>query len=218
MFTVIEGTLYKKIEKEKKKKEFLKQKYRDLYLNYQYGFETEVDIKKAIYYGIKYILLVNHNELDYRNALIVQSEISDINQMITNITYNNLINMFPITKEFNGKRFECKDYFSTKEYLDKIDLDNYILDVQEFFWNYYNISLMNYSIKEMLIIDRILKFQSKQSLLEGFLDEIDPEGKIETFRYNKEHNYLQSTKTGKTYSTKRKKRIPKYLKVIKQED
>lgn len=217
MFKVIEGTLYKRIEKEKKKKEFLKQKYHDLYLNYQYGFESEIDIKKAIYFGIKYILLVNINELDYRSLFIVSSEISNINQMISNLTYNEFINMFPITKDFDGKKFESKDYYSTIEYLDDFNLDEKIDDVQSFFWNYYNTQLMNYAIKEMLIYDRILKYQSRPTLLEGFLDEIDPEGKIETYKYNKEHNYLQSTKTGKIHKIKQKKRIPKYLKVIKED-
>ena len=219
MFTIIQGTLNEKIEKEKKTKEFLKQKYHDLYLAYQYGFDIEIDIKKAVYFGIKYINLVNYNELDYRKLLITLSEIRDINQMIYNLTYNDLINMFPIAKVYNGKKFECKDYFYTIEYLSTININNKVEEnVQNFFWNYYNNELMNYSIKEMLIIDKVLKFESKEGLLEGFLNEIDPEGNIKTFKYNKKHNYIQDTKTGKTYSVKRKKRrIPKYLKIIKED-
>ena len=57
MFEVINGSLSDKIEKQKKRKEFLHQKYYDLYLDYQYGFENLPDKNKAIL--IK--ALKNHN-------------------------------------------------------------------------------------------------------------------------------------------------------------
>lgn len=214
---VLIGGLKEKEEKLRKKQNFLTQKYYDLYLAYQYGFDVGVDIKKAVYYGIKYISRINIKDADYRTCLKIQCEIADINNMIAIITYDDMINMFPICKWFEGKKFEGKDYFSTKEFLETVRTDESIgSGVDEFFLNYYNTDIINFSVKSWLVYDRLMRFENKPGLLEGFLDIVDPEHKIQTFTYHEKEGYIYNKNTGRTQKVQKpKRRIPKYIKIVK---
>ena len=205
MLKIIEGT-------KNKKKVFLNQKYYDLYLDYQYGFENIIDIKKAAYYGVKYVKSTNVDALSYQQLLKTFTEIQDIEFILSTLTFNEIINIFPIIKDYDGKG-EMKDYYSTMEYLSDKILSEPINNIDEFLWNYYNNDIMNFNIKKMLIFDRLMKFENQPGLLEQMLDKLDPEGNVHTYIYNKEHNYMQDTKTGKTFKVRRP--IPKGWKIIK---
>lgn len=218
MFTVVKMEGESLREKQLKKRKFLAEKYRDLYLDYQYGLEHTPDRLKAVYYGVKYICMINLTpETTYHDLLRVFAEIRDINCMISFLSISQVMNLFPITKDYDGKRYEAKDYYSTMEYLENKDLDIPLGDeVEMFFMNYYNGDIISYSIKEFLILDKLLKFEGREGLLEGALRLMDPDGKVDTYTYHKDEGYIYNQRTGKTHKVEKpKKRIPKYLKVIK---
>lgn len=203
-----------KEEKKKEKNKFLQQKYYDLYLDYQYGFEKIPDKKKAIYYGIKYIAKSNV-DVGYQQLLKMFTEMCDIESLISNITFGDFISLFPVAKEYD-KTGEMKDYYSTMEYLEDKKMDEIIFEnIDSLFWNYYNNDIISYNVKKMLIISRIQKYENGTDLMETLLSHLDPDNKIDTYIYNKEHNYIQNRRTGKITKVKQHKRIPKYLKVIK---
>jgi hypothetical protein len=219
-FVVINGQLDEKRKKIEEKKKFLHQKYYDLYLDYEYGFENEPNRQKSIYYGIKYVNTTNidANNFTYHDLLKLLSEIKDINMQIAMSTFNEIINIFPIIKEFDGHKYECKDYYSTKEYLEEYDLNSIIgFDrIDEFYWNYYNHDIMNFSIKEMLVYDRIMKYNNQKGLLERFIDEVDPKhNKIHTYTLDKENNCMYDNVTGEFVEVfKPLSKESKYFKII----
>jgi hypothetical protein len=189
--------------------------YERLYFDYKYGFTKEIDNKKSIFWGVKYINKFKYNDAVLEDLLKVNCEIDDIIINMARLTYNEFIELFPIIKDYDGNKWECKDYYSTKEYLNKFDLNTKIgIDnIQELIFQYYNQDILNFGVYQMLIVDRISRYLGEKGILERFLDEVDPEHKIDTYTYNKEHNYIQNNRTGKI--TKVHKQRPDYLKVIK---
>ena len=220
MFEVIYGSLSDKIEKQKKRKEFLHQKYYDLYLDYQYGFENLPDKNKAIFYGVKYIGTTTINgETNYHDLLKLFTEISDINTMIKSVSIKEIMELFPIDKEFDGEKTCSRDYFSTIEYLSTINVNDIIgNNFDEFMANYWNHDIVSFLIKEFLVLDSILKVQNRTGLMDRALDFLDPDGKISTYKYYPDKGYMQCRETGKTFSVKEDKRVKnRFLKIVKPE-
>ena len=214
---VINGTLTEKLDKEKNKRNFLENKYYELYNNFLYGYENEPNKEKAVFYGIKYVSKVKLAEKDFRELLLLYSIVKDIMLLMEQIPLKTIINMFPIIKEYDGKRFECKDYYSTLDYLKNKKMDEPLGDeIHMFFFEYYNNDIMNFSIKQILLLDQLRKYQNQQSIFEDFLDTINKDKSIHTYTIHKKEGYIYDNMTGKTMKiTEPKKKIPKYLKRIK---
>lgn len=215
MFEVITGG-YEKKQQQKKVSQEIKHKklmelWRSLYFSYKYGYEGTVDTDKAIYFGVKYYARFDIDKCDYRELLIALSEYNDIKMMMAFKTPKELSSIFPIIKEYDGHRYECKDYFSTIEYLDTLnqDIELGIKNVDEFFWNYYNNDIMNFSVKELLIFDRIRRLNGQKSLMESFIEDMGLEDEIHTYTFDKETNTMYDNVTGECFDvviTKTEKR------------
>lgn len=211
---VINGKLNEKQNKLLDKKKFLSNKYYDLYNEYLY----EQDIKKAAFYGVKYISHLRvDTETSLQEFLLADISMQDIMYLLEQLTLNDLINMFPIIKEYDGKKYECKDYFSTMDYLKDKDMTIPLgEEIYSFLFEYYNNDIINFAVKQMLIIDKIRKLQNKQGLLEEFIQMADTKHEIHTYTLHKEEGYIYDNVTGKTMKIEKpKKKIPKYLKVVK---
>lgn len=209
--TVVNGSFQQKLDSKKQHQKRRKEIYKDLYFDYKYGYTSDIDIKKAVFYGIKYYSSHQPSN-DYKQLLIDMCEFEEIKQMISTLTYNDILNMFPIIKEFDGERFECKDYFTTKQYLSDIDLDSKIgIDnVDELFWEYYNYYIMNFSVHELLTLDHIRKYNGKLSILEQFIKDNGMEEDIHTYTMDKEKNIAYDNVTGESFKIEpTKPRIPK---------
>ena len=212
---VIKGFLEESEKKKKEKENKIHLIHERLYYDYKYGFDRPYDIKKAIFHGIKFIKKINYNEASFEELLKFNLEIEDLVVMISKITYNDFINMFPIIKEYNGHKWECKDYYSTMDFLKDKNLDSIIgLDnVQNLIFEYYNQDILVFGVNQMIVVDRIVRMMGDKGLMERFLEQVDPEGKVDTYTYHKEEGYMQSNKTGKTFKVRKPK--PDYLKVVK---
>ncbi len=166
---------------------FLTNKYKSNYYNYRLK-----DKIKAIYYGVKYLNRFNPDDkdLDFSDILIAFSDINYIKSLMSTISYGELLNIFPIEKDFDGHKWECKDYFDTIEYLKDKDLNDSIGDdLEEFLGWYFNTDIMHFCVKHLVIFDRIRRHDGKEGLLESFLKKISEEKDIPIHAYN--------TKTGK---------------------
>ena len=210
----------KEIEEQKKeeKRNFLRKKYYELYLEYLYGFNDNQSDIKASFYGIKYIATIDlKTKTTYQDFLKIQTDIFDINFLLKKLTIKEIMNIYPIEKSFDGKKYEAKDYYSTMDYLFDKNLDVPIgEELFDLFFSYYNKDVINFSVKQFLVIDRLNKFEYKQGLLEGFLDIVDPGKKINTYTLHKKEGYIYNNKTGKTSKlNKVKKRKPKNLNILK---
>ena len=209
MFTVIKG---KKEETQKKIKEE-KLKKQNIYFK---AFARKIVSEKyedtllAIVYGIKYVNIFNLNtDLKYLDFKRLFDTICLIKSLIRTVYIKDLITYFPIIKEYNGKKYECKDYFSTKEYLSTIDINSCMgEELDNFLWNYYNHDLMNFSIKELLVLDRLRKMDGMDGIMEGFANMMG----VDTYTINKKEGYIYNRRTGKTKPLK--KPIPRGFKSI----
>lgn len=220
MLTLINCNKNNKINKkleQKKKKALIYKKLFEEYL-YEDYLQTKQHKIKTIFHGVKYIILFPlDTETTYKEFLLMYNTIQDIICLMKDLSLKDLINMFPIIKEYDGEKWEAKDYYSTMEYLQDKNLEEPIgEEIYNFFFNYYNNDIINFSVKHMLLIDRINKAECKPSLMEQFLEIADPEGKIHTYTYHKKEGYMYDNYTGKTFKvSKPKRKIPKYLKILK---
>lgn len=99
---------------------------------------------KALFNGVMAV-----NTLPYQNSYTKEQIekglplIDEVYQIIQQATPRQIMQAFPIHKEFDGEKSGCKDYFYTREYLKKIPLDKPIGEkVHDFLWEYYNWDVM----------------------------------------------------------------------------
>lgn len=99
---------------------------------------------KALFNGVMAV-----NTLPYQNSYTKgQIEeglplIDEVYQLVQQATPKQIMQAFPVHKEFDGEKTGCKDYFYTREYLKKIPLDKPIGEnIHDFLWEYYNWNVM----------------------------------------------------------------------------
>jgi hypothetical protein len=133
------------------------------------------------------------------------------------MTVNELVNMFPILKEYDGEKYECKDYFSTIQFLETLDWNKPIgQEIHEFLSSYYNNDIINFCVKELLLMDKINKREGRKGIMEQFLEMADPQGKIDVITVHKDEGYIYHKNTGKTEKIRKpRKRKPSYMSVVK---
>ncbi len=180
---------------------------------------TNQDIlKKLIFYGVKYTSermlekSSSYEEVSNRLDMIML-----IDKLIKGITFNEFINMFPITKQYDGKKYECKDYFSTIQYLNTVDLCSKIEDnVDNLLINYYNSDIARYQISKIMLIDELRWHEGKCSLLEEWVDTVNLDVNICKKKTDLEtgREYMID-RNGRTFGIEKPKSKIRHLKVVK---
>ncbi|RXZ04848.1 hypothetical protein, partial [Klebsiella pneumoniae] len=95
-------------------------------------------IRKIVYYGIKFVNQLK--DINSYEGLIAKFQlISWIKEVIGELTPREFMTIFPISKEYKGKKFGIKDYYSTMEAINEIGIDTKIGEsVSEFLFNYHD--------------------------------------------------------------------------------
>lgn len=94
---------------------------------YKTGSHTKDNIIKVVFYGIKYINAYHSNNITtFEKAEDFYNLVMGISDFIRYLTPNEFMNIFSITKEYDGHKYECKDYFYTMEYLNTLKRDKSI--------------------------------------------------------------------------------------------
>lgn len=86
----------------------------------------------------------------------VYRECSQIMSALGKLTPKELVQMFPIKKEFDGERWETKDYFYTREAMERLEPDKPIgteMDAADLLWEYVNDDLTFFFFNWMDAID-----------------------------------------------------------------
>ena len=170
-------------------------------------------IKTAVFYGINYVNSINMDATPNEPEIVFQTA-SNIQRLIGRLTPREFMTIFPIRKTYDGEKFECKDYFYTKSYIESFGLDTLIGDkVDEFLWDYWNIKTSIFVVQMLSAMDKIRRQQGQKSMIEEFFGD-----KVTTYRKFTDRNgreYLVDSKTGKYHRTMRK--IPRYLNLINEE-
>lgn len=176
---------------------------------------TKEYYKKIVFLGVKCIASFPvRNCSNYDEVKNMYVSVLFIKEMITKLTIEDFINVFPIQKTYDGERFQCKDYFYTNDYLKKFNMNDNLKDedLDELLWEYHNVDIRLFNTAFFMIVDSLRRFDGKQSMMEEWADA----NGVSTYKLHKDSNgkeYLYDKKTRKTIRVRKPK--PRYLKVIK---
>lgn len=198
----------------------LKPNYREIYEN---AFFRKLDdlicdpcnkqvMKQTVFLGIKFIGRSHEHLLEFRQIESRLKVINLIHSLLEELTALELIEMFPITKDYDGKRFESKDYFYTMDFLRKFGLDRKLKNqVDEVLWEYTNRDIRLYAVNRFGVIDDFRRANGGPGMIEEFLADIGI-GFQTLSKDAKGRQYLTDSKTGKTVRVRKK--IPRYLRPL----
>ncbi|NWO14670.1 hypothetical protein [Virgibacillus sp.] len=159
-------------------------------------------IIRNIFYGVK---LINSmpKKREYDEILSAFQLASAIKGTMGKLTPKEFMNIFPIAKEFDGDKYEMKDYFYTKEYIETLDQDKPIGEnVHEFLWEYMNREIMNFSVKILCLMSDLRRAEGHLGLFEEFMASQGMETP-NTFKNSKgEAMYIRNGKPEKIHGTK----------------
>ena len=207
VFSVIKG---KKDINDKKVLDKRK-KLQDIYYNSFVKNYDCLNINKALFNGIKYVKYVNLDaKMTYDELKEVYHNILMVKELMRYVCPYFFLLHFPIIKDYNGKKFEAKDFYSTMEYLSTINLEDPLLDnLEEFLWQYYNQDLMAFALREIMIVEKLRRFEGKEGIMEGFMHEMG----VDSYSIDEKRKQIINNRTGKR--EKLKVSVPNYLKVVK---
>jgi hypothetical protein len=173
-------------------------------------------VKRTVFYGVKAIITRPRSEYITREEVEQRFKMINIIQDCMGLlTPREFMNIFPVTKEYDGHKWEIKDYFYTMNYINTLDSNvpigtgDKILD---FLWKYYNRDILMFCVESMICASDLRKLEGYPSLLEEWATE----NGIKTYSMHtdsKGNQFLLDRETGTT--TKVSKPRPKHLKVVK---
>lgn len=231
-FDVLEGG------NDKEKREEIKFIKLQLYADLGMEYEQQVrDIEKGkkpfnkaaymkfVFYYVKQIksLQMAVEEPDFfsddfeTGTLVVKtmhSMIKTLERAIQRLTLRDILSFFPIGKEYNGKRWQCKDYYTAMELVNDIGMDTPLserpdVNIISLFSDLNNPHLLNFVVTYLCIVDASRRKMGKVSLIEEFTGtkpmvlRKDAKGK----------EVMVDPKTNKSYRVSKKR--PSYLKTVK---
>lgn len=173
------------------------------------GDDNEL-LKKFIYLQVKSLSVEKHkcNEVDEIELLFSRySATTDLLAMLTPIEF---MQMFPIAKNYDGKKHQMKDYFSTMVEINKLDLNKPIGEdeIMYFLWDYHNWDITKFEVYKMSAMSDLRRCQGEKGLMEEFCEQ----NNIPTYSHYEKLGILVENGTGKSIKIKQsKKRKPKYL-------
>ncbi|WP_024346878.1 hypothetical protein [Lacrimispora indolis] len=179
------------------------------------------DLMKIACTGIKFICSLcdvrRENErlkTGYKQSLNETKALSQLIDaifiMCGHLKLKNFVTTFPITKEYDGAKWECKDYFYTMEVLSGMDWDKPIgrEGLSELLWDYQNDDLHDAYIEYTSAMSDIYRSQTGKGIMESFLEK---EG-ISTYLMDRETGIMKNNQTGEIVKLGKK---PSHLKILK---
>lgn len=163
------------------------------------------DLMKIALCGIKYICSIREvkrendrletgYEISLEEHKIKFQLIDAIFTVCGHLKLKNFVTTFPITKDFNGHKWECKDYFYTMEVLSKMDWNKPIGRDKffDFLWDYENNDLRNVCVEYMCAMSKLCQSQTGKGIAEQWCDDMG----IGTYTVDKESGIVKDNQTG----------------------
>lgn len=144
----------------------------------------------------------------------MHSMIKTLQIAVQRLTLRDILSFFPIGKDYNGERWQCKDYYTAMELVNNIGIDTLLserpdVNIISLFSDLNNPHLMNFVVTYLCIVDTARRKMGKVSLIEEFTG-----AKPMVLRKDeKGKEYMVDTKTNKSYKVSKKR--PNYLKIVK---
>lgn len=148
--------------------------------------------KNTVYWGVKLAREFKEGSPDYPMILMY---------LIEKITYREFMQIFPIEKSYDGDKWECKDYFSTMDYLKDKNLDDVIGEnAFDLIWEYHNSDVIEFGVEYMMFLSRERKKQTGK----GIAEEICEKNNVEMLTmYDVDGKKFLMDSNGKTVPVKR---------------
>lgn len=169
------------------------------------------ELKKVAFLAVKG-KVKSGDEVTFENAEQMCSEYGLIFTLLSKITIRELMQMFPISKIYDGKKYGVKDYFYTRDILRQKELDEPIgNEAFELLSEYENDDIRLLCVGYMMALGKIHVLQGGKDPLDEFLSE---QG-IASYSYYENEGIMINQETGEISKVQKPApRIPKYMKVI----
>ncbi|WP_143318737.1 hypothetical protein [Clostridium sp. HBUAS56010] len=179
------------------------------------------DLMKIALCGVKYIC--SHRDVKRENTQLSTGykqsleESKILFQLIDGIfavcgylQLKNFVTTFPITKEYDGEKWECKDYFFTMNVLSEMDWDKPVgrEKISDLLWDYQNDDLRHVYVEYTSAMSDIYRSQTGKGMMESFFEK---EG-IGTHTLIPGKNIMKDNSTGGIMKICDK---PSHLKIVK---
>ncbi len=182
------------------------------------GAYTHDDIKKLVFCGIRYVNIQRaHDTGTLEEAEGFYKFITAISDFIGYLTPNEFMSVFPVSKEYDGHKYECKDYFYTMKYLNTLERDKPIKEqssdngsVIDFLWEYHNWEIRRFAVTLITSLSRLQKLQGQPTVTDKLFDMLSIES-LTLYESNGKQFLLNTN--GKTVAVY--KPLPRYLKRLK---
>lgn len=174
-------------------------------------------IKKLIYYGVRMVNTRSEPEyITYERSNHDFQFAETIQALIGTLTPGEFVTLFPIAKEFDGHRYQTKDYFYTRDYLRALQADKPISDsvpVIEFLWAYHNWEISRYVVNVFGYIDNLRRLEGQPSMMEEFCAKHGIKS-YTMYTDTRGKKFVVDRESGKSFRVK--ERRPRHLKTVNQ--
>lgn len=137
----------------------------------EYATDQEQNSKhlpKIIYLGVKSVLTY-HKPKSKEDVQRYFDFISSIKGLMSLLTPKEFINIFPIIKNYDGQKYETKDYFYTRDYVRTLDSEKPIGEkITEFLWEYWNWDIHHFCVESIGCISDLRRYDGHLSVFEEF--------------------------------------------------
>ncbi|GAA0455447.1 hypothetical protein [Alkalibacillus silvisoli] len=136
-----------------------------------YFQENVIDdnFKQVIFYGVK-VVNGSPETKTHDDDLAIFNTISALKELIKQLTPNEFMNMFPVDKDFKGYKYEIKDYYSSMEYVNTLDLNKPIGDnVLMLLGEYMNKDIHRFFVKSVISLSHLRQHEGHIDMFEEFM-------------------------------------------------
>lgn len=137
---------------------------------------------KMFFYGTRYITLKRNTNrkgifenqvLNYDELMEEFSFVNLMYQIMGHLTLNQIKGIFPLDKEYDGAKWQCKDYFYAVEHLKGINPDDLLChqfsDMEDFTWVYWNRDIFELDAVMIDIASDIRRFEGEKGIVEEWM-------------------------------------------------
>ena len=109
--------------------------------------------------------------IDKQNWVMQKAYMSVLDDEIEQLTPRQFAQIFPITKEYKGRKYGSKDYYTVTDWIsENIGWDNRIPNGIEFLMEYLNRDVQYAAVQVMHILDTFYQRQTGQDMLTAFFE------------------------------------------------
>lgn len=162
-------------------------------------------LNQLIFYGVRVVntqpsrenFTREQAERDFKYAQLIVSSIG----CLTPVEF---VQLFPIEKTYDGDRWETKDYFYTRDYMNTLDQEKPIGEnATNLLWEYMNWDIRMFTVNIMSYMDNLRRLDGQVSVMEEWAD-MNGIG-VATLHTDQKGNEFLLDKTGKTIKVEKPK-------------